>query len=67
MSPGLQDRLKTAQRVLVSVGLVALACSVIGVWIEPRQFFFSYLYGYLFWLGLSILGFFHELQDARYG
>ena len=39
--------------------------------LEPEQFFFSYLYGYLFWLGLSLgcfmVAMIHQLTGGRWG
>jgi hypothetical protein len=35
-------------------GLALLAVSVIGAFFDPGQFFRSYLFGYLFWLGLAL-------------
>ena len=34
--------------------MVAGAVSAIGAFANPKQFFFSYLVSYLFWLGLSL-------------
>src|ERR1043165_5138347 len=36
------------------VALVALALSLLGAVFTPQQFFQSYLFGYVFWIGLAI-------------
>src|ERR1041385_6390264 len=41
-------------RVFLIVGLVALALSLLGAVFTPQQFFQSYLFGYVFWIGLAI-------------
>jgi hypothetical protein len=42
------------QRGALLAGAVAGAVCVVGAFFDPRQFFFSYLYAFLFWLGLSL-------------
>ena len=71
MTPALHSKLTRVQFVVLVIGLVALACTGYGAVVEPKQFFFSYLFGYLFWLGLS-LGCFtvtmiHQLTGGRWG
>lgn len=41
-------------RLFLIVGLVALALSLLGAIITPQQFFQSYLFAYVFWIGLVI-------------
>jgi hypothetical protein len=41
-------------RLFLIVGLVALALSLLGALITPQQFFQSYLFAYVFWIGLVI-------------
>src|SRR6185437_1503258 len=41
-------------RLFLIVGLVALALSLLGAVITPQQFFQSYLFAYVFWIGLVI-------------
>ena len=36
------------------VGLIAVALSVLGALLNPQQFFQSYLFAYVFWIGLVI-------------
>jgi hypothetical protein len=40
------------QRWLIIVGVVALLITLIAAVIEPQQFFQSYLFAYMFWIGL---------------
>jgi len=66
-----QGRLNQAQLVALIVGLVALGITAYGAFTNRSQFFFSYLFGYLFWLGLSLGCFLvtmiHELTGGRWG
>ena len=55
MSESLQFRLARIQLIALVIGLVALGVSAFGAFANPKQFFFSYLFGFLFWLGLSRL------------
>jgi hypothetical protein len=52
-------------------GLTVLGLTVIGAFTERRQFFYSYLFGCLFWLGLSLGCFMvtmiHQLTGGRWG
>jgi hypothetical protein len=53
------------------IGLIALGASAFGAFVETKQFFFSYLFGCLFWLGLSLGCFLvtmiHQLTGGRWG
>lgn len=42
------------QRQSLFVGIVALAVCVVGALVSPEQFFRSYLFGYLFWIGIAL-------------
>ena len=42
------------QRRSLLVGVVALAACVAGALLSPEQFFRSYLFGYLFWIGIAL-------------
>ena len=46
--------LARAQSLALTVGAAALVLSVIGWFVNPDQFFRSYLTGYLFWLGVAL-------------
>ncbi len=49
-----RDLFGRAPLVALVVGIVGLAACAVGAFVDPRQFFFSYLVGFLFWLGLSL-------------
>lgn len=71
MNAALLARIDRIQRWLLLAGLVVLAAAFSGAFFRRGQFFFSYLFGYLFWLGLS-LGCFvvfmiHQLTGGRWG
>src|SRR5205823_8388256 len=71
MNSGLHSRLNRVQLASLIIGVLGLACCVVGVVTNKRQFFISYLFGYLFWLGLA-LGCFsvtmlHHLTGGRWG
>lgn len=61
---------KVQQRALI-VGVVALIGSVVGAFMDSSQFFQSYLFGYLFWLGLALGGLavlsLHHLAGGGWG
>src|SRR6478736_6699293 len=56
---------------IAATGLVLLALSSLGYFSQPRQFFFSYLFGWLFWIGLSLgcllVTMIHQLTGGRWG
>ena len=53
-SPELQADLRGLFRRSLVVGLVLSAVSIVGAFLDPGDFFRSYLMGYLFWLGVSL-------------
>src|SRR5712671_3173163 len=62
---------RRAQLAAFVVGVAGLGFCVLGIFNNPHQFFISYLFGYLFWLGLA-LGCFsvtmiHHLTGGRWG
>lgn len=71
MNEILLAKLNRAQRIAFVVGAAALIACVIGAFSNPHQFFISYLYSYLFWLGLSLgclcLAMIHNLTGGRWG
>jgi hypothetical protein len=71
MSPELRARLTRYQCMFLGIGLAALAATGLGAFIDRRQFFFSYLFGWLFWVGLSLGCFLvvmiHQLTGGRWG
>ncbi len=71
MTGTLMSRLSRLQLIALVIGAAALAGTIVGAFLNPQQFFFSYLFAYLFWLGLS-LGCFavtmiHLLTGGRWG
>ena len=42
------------RRQAFTVGWALLIISILGAFFNPEQFFHSYLFGYLFWLGLAL-------------
>jgi hypothetical protein len=52
--PPLQPPLDQLQRGALIIGMAGLALCGVGVFLDPTQFFRSYLLAYLFWLGLSL-------------
>ena len=52
--PALAPALARWQRVALVVGVLGLALSGVGAFLDPRQAAFSYLFGIVFWTGLSL-------------
>lgn len=71
LDPVVRARINQVQLGALSVGLVALGFTAYGAFVERAQFFFSYLFGYLFWLGLSLgcflVAMIHTLTGGRWG
>jgi len=71
MAPSLRDGLARVQLISLIIGLVFLGLSACGAFFERSQFFFSYLFGYLFWLQLSLgcfmVAMIHALTGGRWG
>ncbi len=55
----------------LAVGAIALILSFIGAFLNPKQFFVSYLFSYLFWLGLPagciLVAMIHYLTGGQWG
>ena len=60
-----------ARRISFAIGLAALVACALGSTIDRREFFLSYLFGFLFWLGIALgcSGFLmvHHLTGGRWG
>jgi hypothetical protein len=54
ISPPLERDIARWQRQALVGGVVLLVASIIGAFFNPGDFFRSYLYGYLFWIGLGL-------------
>ncbi len=50
----LQQDLRRVQLPVLRAGVLLLAASIVGAFFSPRDFFHSYLLGYLFWIGLTL-------------
>jgi len=50
----LGNQMDRVQRGALLVGAVGLVLCLIGVFVDRDQFFRSYLFGYLFWLGMAV-------------
>src|SRR4051812_22622916 len=66
-----KSRFSKLQRLFLIVGLLGLALTAVGAFLNRTQFFFSYLFGWLFWVGLSLGCFLvtmiHQLAGGRWG
>ena len=71
MNETLRSQLNRLQAAGLIVGLVGVAFCIVGAFTGARQFFISYLFGYLFWLGLSLgcfgVAMIHYLTGGRWG
>lgn len=67
----MSDRLDLIRKRAFLAGILAVALSIAGAFIDPRQFFRSYLVAYVYWLGfpLGSLAFLmlHHLVSGRWG
>ncbi len=59
------------QRRLLMAGAVGAALSLVGLFVDARQFFQSYLMAYMLWLGVTLgclaLGMVHQLSGGAWG
>jgi hypothetical protein len=71
MNEILLARINRAQRAALFFGVVLLGGCGVGAFFNARQFFISYLFAYLFWLGLSLgclcVAMIHHLTGGRWG
>ena len=73
MSPSetLRPQMERVQRRATIMGVVALAVSILGLVRNPAHFWQSYLYGYIFWSGLTLgclgLFFLHNVAGGNWG
>ncbi|HTL18299.1 MAG TPA: hypothetical protein VL793_13770 [Patescibacteria group bacterium] len=67
----LQAKLARLQWLFLAIGLGFFVLTAMGAFFNRQQFFFSYLFGYLFWLGLSLgcfmVAMIHQLAGGRWG
>jgi hypothetical protein len=66
-----RSRLDGIQTAALITGGAGVALCILGALADTRQFFISYLFGYLFWLGLAlgclVLLMIHHLTGGRWG
>jgi len=71
MNEAALHRVSRIQVVALGIGVVASVATVFGAFTNATQFFYSYLFGFLFWLGLSMGCFavssIHQLTGGRWG
>src|SRR5215467_2254443 len=71
MNRTLHSRFSQVQLAAFVVGLAGLVICSAGAFAQRRQFFFSYLYAFQFWAGLSLGCFLvtmiHHLTGGRWG
>jgi hypothetical protein len=54
METEIRDRIEGIQKVALAVGAGALALCIAGGFVNKVQFFRSYLFGFIFWLGIPL-------------
>jgi hypothetical protein len=71
MNPALDRRIVQRGRIALVVGLICLLLCLLGWFLDPRQFFISYLFAELVWLGVALgcMAFLmiHYLTGGRWG
>jgi hypothetical protein len=71
MSEALQSRINRIQLGAFVLGVLGLGASAFGAFTNSTQFFFSYLFSVVFWLGLSlgcfVVAMIHQLTGGRWG
>jgi hypothetical protein len=71
MSEATENRIAKWRLIALVVGLLASGATVGGAFVDTKQFFFSYLFGFLFWAGLSMgcfaVNMMHQLTGGRWG
>ncbi|MDB6124985.1 MAG: hypothetical protein JWQ71_3978 [Pedosphaera sp.] len=71
MNDDLQSRLNRFRFLALVSGVIGIVLCVVGAFINTQRFFISYLFGYLFWLGLALgcfaVSMIHHLTGGRWG
>ena len=71
MNETLLLRINRLQRLALIVGAISAVVCVVGACVNLRQFLISYLFAWLFWLGLSLgclcVAMIHHLTGGRWG
>jgi hypothetical protein len=50
----LETKLKSLRTTAGAIGVIFLALTILGAFMDATQFFRSYLYSYVFWVGISV-------------
>jgi hypothetical protein len=50
----LETKLKSLRTTAGAIGVIFLALTIVGAFMDAPQFFRSYLYSYVFWVGISV-------------
>lgn len=58
IDPSLRPQMDRIQRIALIVAVIGLGLSAVGAFVTREQFFQSYLFSYLFWLGPALGSFF---------
>ncbi|MDB6021409.1 MAG: hypothetical protein JWQ04_1266 [Pedosphaera sp.] len=71
MNETLRGKLDRFQMAGLVIGLIGVALCVLGAFVSTDQFFISYLFAYVFWLGLALgclaVAMIHYLTGGRWG
>ncbi len=71
MNSLLRSRLERNQRLFLVMGILSLGLCSAALFKDRKQFFTSYFFGYLFWLGLTLgcfsITLIHHLTGGRWG
>ena len=54
VSPELETSIKSMRGKAGALGVIALILTVVGAFLDKEQFFRSYLWAFVFWVGLSV-------------
>ena len=54
VSPELEIDIKSLRTKAAVAGVIFLALTIVGAFMDAGQFFRSYLYAFVFWVGLSV-------------
>jgi len=71
MNETLRSHLNRFQSAGLVIGIIGLALCAVGAFVDADRFFPAYLFGYLFWLGLTLgcfgVAMIHYLTGGRWG
>lgn len=71
MNDAIVEKLGRLRRYGLVIGIIGLLTACIGWFVNPSQFFISYLVAFIFWIGLSLgclgVAMIHHLTGGRWG